>query len=85
MSDYQLVIGEAAAQVFVAASRVDQRRLGVILDELKANPFRRGDLQEQDAAGRVCEILIVVDWIVTYWADHAAKEMRLVRLEPVED
>jgi hypothetical protein len=58
VSDYQLVIGEAAAQVFVAASRVDQRRLGVILDELKANPFRRGDLQEHDAAGRVCEILI---------------------------
>jgi hypothetical protein len=85
VSSYELVLSEAAARVFVEASRSDQRRLGIILDELKSAPFRRGDLQETDANGRVHEIFVVGDWIVTCWADHAAKEMRLVRLETVGD
>ena len=84
MSPYELVFSEAAARVFVEASRSDQRRLGIIIDELKAAPFRRGDLQETDNDGRIHEIFVAGDWIVTCWPDHAAKEMRLVRLETVE-
>jgi hypothetical protein len=85
VSSHELVFSETAARVFVEASRSDQRRLGIILDELKTSPFRGGELQEIDAAGRIHEIFVIGDWIVTCWADHAAKEMRLVRLETVED
>ncbi len=31
------------------------------------------------------EIRVEGAWIVTYWTDHAAREMRIVRLEQVED
>jgi len=67
------------------ASRPAQRKLAVILDEVKAAPFRPGDLQERDAQGRVNEVLVVGDWLVTYWPDHAVRELRVVRLEQVED
>jgi len=66
-------------------SRPAQRKLAVILDEVKSAPFRPGDLQERDAQGRVNEVLVVGDWLVTYWPDHAVRELRVVRLERVED
>lgn len=69
----------------VTASRRDQRELALILDDLKTAPFRPGDLQERDAQGRVNEVLVVGDWLVTYWPDHAVRELRVVRLERVED
>jgi len=79
------VLSEAAAMTFALAARARQRRLAAVLDRLKAAPFRRGDLQERDSQGRENEILVADDWIVTYWPDHAAREMRVVRLERVED
>lgn len=70
---------------FAKVARADQRKLATILDQLKTTPFRRGDLQEPDATGRVNEVLVVGEWLVTYWPDHAARELRIVRLERVED
>ena len=85
MAPYALVLHEEAARRLAVASRAEQRRLGVILDELKASPFRNGDLQEPDLQGRVNEILIAGDWLVTFWVDHAVREIRIVRLESAED
>jgi hypothetical protein len=81
---YELVLSEAAAMTLAMAPRAEQRRLAVILDDVKAAPFRRGDLQERDAQGRVHEVLVVGDWLVTYWPDHAVRELRVMRLEQVE-
>ncbi len=85
MDGYELVLSEAAAMTLATASRPAQRKLAVILDEVKAGPFRPGDLQEHDTQGRVNEVLVVGDWLVTYWPDHAGRELRVVRLEQVED
>jgi hypothetical protein len=82
---YELVLSEAAAMTLATVARADQRRLAVILDEVKVSPFRRGDLQERDAQGRLNEVLVFGDWLVTYWPDHAGRELRVVRLERVED
>lgn len=59
--------------------------MSVILDDLKAAPFRGGDLQERDAKGRLCEIVIGADWLVTFWVDHAVREIRVLRLESVDE
>ena len=85
MAPYELVLSEAATMALVAAPRTQQRRLSALLDRLKADPLRRGDLRELDAQGRVNEIFTEGDWIVTYWPDHAVREMCVVRIERVED
>ena len=85
MEAFDLVLSEQVAMTIAMASRAEQRRLTVILDDVKAAPFRPGDLQERDAQGRVHEVLVVGDWLLTYWLDHAARELRVVRLEHVED
>jgi len=82
---YELVLSEAAAKALATAARGAQRKLAVILDDVKAAPFRPGDLQERDTQGRVNEVVVVGDWLVTYWPDHAVRELRIVRLERVED
>ena len=70
--------------IFATAARSEQRRMAVVLEQMKAAPMRRGDLQERDAQGRDNEILVVGDWVVTYWPDHATREICVVRLERVE-
>jgi len=79
------VLSEGAAMTLATAARDTQRKLAVILDDMKAGPFRSGDLQERDTQGRVNELFVVGDWLVTDWPDHAARELRIVRLERVED
>lgn len=70
--------------VFATAARSEQRRVAAVMEQMKVAPMRRGDLQERDAQGRDNEILVVGDWVVTYWPDHATREIRVVRLERVE-
>jgi hypothetical protein len=82
---YALVLSEQAAITLAMAARREQRKLTVILDVIKASPFRAGDLKERDTQGRVHEVLIAEEWLVTFWPDHAVHELRVVRLERVED
>ncbi len=85
MAAYALVLHEDAARRLAIASRAEQRRLGTILDGLKTAPFRKGDLQERDGHGRTNEVLVDGDWLVTFWVDHAVREIRIVRVESAED
>lgn len=85
MATYALVLHEAAAMTLALASRGEQRKLALVLDGLKAAPFQSGDLQEIDAHGRTNEVRIVDDWLITYWPDHAVREMRIVQIERVDD
>jgi hypothetical protein len=82
---YEIVLTEAAAMMFATARRGEQRKLAVVLDHIKAAPFRAGDLQERDSQGRVNEVTVADDWLVTWWRDDAVRELRVVRLERVED
>ena len=85
MQGYERVLSEAAAKPLATAGRGAQRTLALILDDVKAALFRPGDLQERDTQGRVNEVVVGGDWLVTYWPDHAVRELRIVRLERVED
>jgi hypothetical protein len=82
---YDLVLSEAAAMRLVLATRPQQRKLAALFDQLKTTPFRSGDLQERDTQGRINEVLVLDDWLVTFWSDHAVQELRIVRLERVGD
>ena len=81
---YALVLDEAAAKALVLSSRSQQRKLGSILDGLKFSPFRSGDFQQRDTTGRLHEVALIEDWLVTYWSDHAVREIRIVNLDHVE-
>ena len=50
---------------------------------LASDPYRPGDYREKDAEGRDMEVILVGKFLLTYWADHAVKELRIVRAESV--
>ena len=85
MEPYALVLSETAAMTLATAPRAEQRRLSVALDGLKSSPFRTGDFQERDAQGRINSVFLVGEWLITAWADHPVRELRIVRLDRVED
>ena len=81
---YALVLNEAAARVLAISSRPLQRQVSTILEGLKADPFRSGDFQQADATGRIHQVALLGDWLVTYWSDHAVREIRIVNLEWID-
>lgn len=49
--------------------------------QLSSTPFATPDFQEKSPAGRIYDVRCFDNIIVTYWVDHAVKEVRIVRLE----
>ncbi|MBL9200038.1 MAG: hypothetical protein JNL39_05995 [Opitutaceae bacterium] len=45
------------------------------------HPFAPGDYREPGLTGREYEVRLQDELIVTWWVDHAVKEVRIVRLE----
>ncbi len=54
-----------------------------VLLRVSSTPFAPPDFQELSPAGRTYEVKCFDDIIVTYWVDHAVKEVRIIRLEVV--
>jgi len=60
--------------------RRERIRILRFLDELGSDPFQEGDFQEKDRDGRVVQIKIIEHYALTFWADHAAKEVRVTQI-----
>jgi hypothetical protein len=51
---------------------------------LATAPNSRGDFTERDASGRELDVKIVGRYAVTYWTDHAVKEIKVVDVRPAD-
>jgi len=77
-SSYDPVLSGVAVQFFAGLTRKRQRKLIGLLLQLAEEPYQLGDFESSDATGRRLENIILDDWRVTYWADHAARELRIM-------
>ena len=80
---YNLVYSETAADFHL---RLSKRRLSPLLYDfrkLAENPNIRSDYRVQDNEGREVEHLLVGDFVVSYWPDHAVSEIRIVEITDV--
>ncbi|MEJ1971575.1 MAG: hypothetical protein WDM96_03425 [Lacunisphaera sp.] len=77
-------LGEEAVHAF-AHLRVKQRgKLLRFFDLLTRQPFQAGDYCETGALGRSYELKLIDDVLVTWWVDHAVREIRIVRIELID-
>ncbi|MBI4028208.1 MAG: hypothetical protein HY360_24700 [Verrucomicrobia bacterium] len=53
------------------------------LRSLAANPYQKPDFKERDEIGRTVHLKVVGRFMVSYWLDHAVKELRIVHIEIV--
>jgi hypothetical protein len=69
---------ERAALAILAADEDERRELLAVCDDLARTPSQRGAEQVIDEAGRTNEVIYTAHFRVTYWADHAVKELRIM-------
>ena len=70
-----------AVATFESCTRVERLRLFDIFHSLAEAPHQDGESQIKDETGRPNEVKDFGKWRVTFWADGATKELRIVRIE----
>jgi hypothetical protein len=76
-------MGDAAVRAFTALPSRQRAKLLRLFDHLARFPHHTGDYQESGASGRIFEIKLVDDLLITWWNDPAEREVRIVRIEIV--
>jgi hypothetical protein len=77
---YTYALAEAASEYAFRLPRREQRRLAKVCRLLADTPHRLGAYSTTDEVGRVLQNLTVDDWVITFWTDHAVKEVRIVEV-----
>ena len=81
---YRYTLDEACCEVFNLLPRRERERLLEHFCQLAAHPFTQGDYHEADTRGLPLELMLVEnEFLVTWHADHAAKQVRIVALDVV--
>lgn len=83
MQPYKVLISIEVLQLERPARR-ERERILAFLESLADNPGKTGDYEERDEAGRPVQIKIVGDYALTYWADHAVKEVKVTKIETAD-
>jgi hypothetical protein len=75
---YAYAVDESVLQVFAACKGRDRSELLRIFEQLSNNPFQQGDFTQKTASLRELQVKRLGKWLVTYWPDHGACELRIV-------
>jgi hypothetical protein len=70
--------GEALAAV-MTATKAEKAYVAQIFRQLMTNPFQAGETERLNG-GRELQVKRFGKWLVTFWTDHAVKEVRVVAL-----
>jgi hypothetical protein len=75
---YEPVLSASAWEYFQSLSRKRQQRIARLIHQLAAAPQRLGDYRTMDQTGRPLENIRLERWLITYWEDGAARELRIL-------
>ena len=79
--EFVLFLRLDAASLYRALRRPEKDQLERFFDLLASYPHLKGETTERDEIGRTVEVKFVANFKVIYWADHAVKEVKVLRLE----
>jgi hypothetical protein len=80
---YKVLITHEALSLSRPAGQ-DRQKILSFLDSLCSNPFQKGDYEEWDEVDRPVQIKIIGKYALTFWADHAASEVKVTRIEKAD-
>lgn len=78
---YAFWLSSESSHALLGSERRTRLKMEQALLQLSSMPFTTPDFQEKSPAGRIYDVKCFDNIIVTYWVDHAVKEVRIVRLE----
>jgi hypothetical protein len=71
---------EVAEDTLELSSR-QRTRFIQIFRQLAEDPFQKGEQTFRDSAGREIQKKKFDRWLISFWADHAVKEVRIIGLQ----
>ena len=77
---YRVFIGEEPLQLLISIPKSKRGTLLVFLNSLSKDPFNEGDFSETDARGRTCFCKIIDDLAISFYPDHASKEIKVFEI-----
>jgi len=78
LEPYRVFIEERAARVLTS---IEARKAPLdFIRSLAADPFQEGDFAEADAVERTIHTQLVNDYAISFYADHAAKEVKVLQV-----
>jgi hypothetical protein len=83
VSPYRVLITHEALSL-PRPSPGDRQRIFPFLESLSNNPFQKGDYEERDEVGRAVQIKVIGRYALTFWADHAVREVKVTRVEKAD-
>lgn len=81
MSGYDYVLTATAAHAVLGSPKRLRQEILAELERLARDPFSVPDLEETGPSGRKYAIRVRERIVLTYWVDHAVKEVRVLRVE----
>ncbi|HVR34701.1 MAG TPA: hypothetical protein VMS21_02500 [Methylomirabilota bacterium] len=79
--NYTIFLDAGAAQYLFRLRRQEREPVRRFLDFLADYPAIEGETTERDAIGRTVQVKLLRHIKVVYWADHADKAVKILRLE----
>jgi mRNA-degrading endonuclease RelE of RelBE toxin-antitoxin system len=80
-SAYEPVFAERAAEFLLQLPKRRQRQVLALARQLADQPHVRSDYSLPDESGRAIEHLLIDDYVLAYWLDHAVREVRIVDVD----
>ena len=81
---HEIVAPLTVYEVLCGMHRSPRREVEIFLHRLADRPALSGDFEAPANDGRIHQVKIIRSWMVSYWVDHAAAEVRMTSLEPIE-
>jgi hypothetical protein len=79
--DYEVYLRTEVFEFLRYRHSDERNRLLRLLHELSQDPYRRGDFSERDLSGRDIQVLIFQRYAISYWADHAVRELKVMTFD----
>ena len=80
---YDLSFDGEAMRAFVQCDARQQRLLFDACEQVARHPFSSGDCPMRGSDGRENELLDLGEFVLTFWADHAVRVVRITAIERI--
>ena len=81
MNEYEPVLSSKSLATLLGLPKKKQRELSDILFRLASFSSQQGDYQLSDERRREIQYLLVGNYVVGFWPDHSASELRIVEID----
>ena len=81
--EYDFSFDGEAVRAFAQCDAREQRLLLDACEQVARHPFSSGDCPMRGEGGRENELLDLGDFVLTFWADHAVRIVRITAIERI--